>query len=96
MIIIVFHAIILQSIDHSIHPSIHPILGIGLALCKQLCKDYGARVYLGARNQERGQLAVLEVQQHDQEGNGSVERLLLDVASDESVQAAARQLTEKG
>lgn len=68
------------------------MIGIGLALSKQLCKEHGAHVYLGARNAERGQAAVAAVKEHDAGGNGSVEMLLLDVSSDESVQAAAEQL----
>jgi carbonyl reductase 1 len=66
-----------------------------LALCKQLCKDHGCHVYLGARNLERGEAAVAQVKEHDSDGKGSVELLLLDVASDESVQAAARKLKDK-
>lgn len=70
------------------------VSGIGLALCKQLCKDYGAHVYLGSRNAERGEAAVAEVKEHAG-GKGSVELLLLDVGSDESVQAAVDQLKAK-
>ena len=34
--------------------------GIGLALCRQLAADHGAKVFMGARNAERGasQLAL--------------------------------------
>lgn len=74
--------------------ALYSFSGIGLALCKQLCKDHGAHVYLGARSAERGEMAVEQVKLHS-EGKGSVELLVLDVASDESVQAAARQLKDK-
>lgn len=74
--------------------------GIGLALCKQLCKDHGAKVFLGARNAERGAKAVADVKSvcdnNNEEETASVELLVIDVASDESVQAAAKTLQNKG
>jgi carbonyl reductase 1 len=72
--------------------------GIGLALVKQLCKDHGCHVYLGSRDEDRGLAAVQEVQEHatGSGSNGTVELLVIDVGSDESVQAAAKSLADKG
>ena len=65
-------------------------------MCKQLCKDHGATVFLGSRNRERGEAAVKEVEEFAKGSKGKVELLILDVASDESVQAAAQELMQKG
>lgn len=71
--------------------------GIGLALVKQLCKDHGCHVYLGSRDEDRGLAAVQQVQAQAGAGsNGTVELLVIDVGSDESVKAAARSLADKG
>mmetsp|Transcript_14157 Transcript_14157/g.39157 ORF Transcript_14157/g.39157 Transcript_14157/m.39157 type:complete len:288 (+) Transcript_14157:124-987(+) len=67
--------------------------GIGLALCKQLAKDHGAIVYLGSRNAERGAAAVQEVL--TEAPDATVQLVLLDVSSDESVQTAAAELAAK-
>jgi NAD(P)-dependent dehydrogenase (short-subunit alcohol dehydrogenase family) len=62
--------------------------GIGLALCKQLAVDYGCRVFMGSRNAERGQAAVDSIELPSG-CPGSVELVLVDVADDSSVAAAA-------
>jgi carbonyl reductase 1 len=72
--------------------------GIGLALVKQLYKDHGCHVYLGSRDENRGLEAVQQVQAHaaGAASNGTVELLVIDVGSDESVKAAAKSLADKG
>jgi NAD(P)-dependent dehydrogenase (short-subunit alcohol dehydrogenase family) len=35
--------------------------GIGFALCGQLVSDHGCKVYMGARNEERGNKAVEDI-----------------------------------
>jgi len=63
--------------------------GIGYALCKQLILENNCYVYMGARNQERGQKAIDEMP----EGcKGKVELLLVDVADEASVKTAAASL----
>merc|ERR1712232_1243696 len=69
--------------------------GIGLALCKQLCKDHGAKEFLGSRSAEKGATAVEEVKQHAG-SDAKVEALQIDVGSDDSVAVAAASLREKG
>jgi carbonyl reductase 1 len=76
--------------------------GIGLALCKQLCKDHGMKVFLGSRNAEKGKQAVADVKSFcghnnkQDDGDDVVELVVIDVANDESVNAAAKSLQEKG
>ena len=66
--------------------------GIGYALCKQLILENNCYVYMGTRNQERGQKAIDEMP----EGcKGKVELLLVDVANEESVKSAATTLKER-
>ncbi len=55
-------------------------------------KDHGCHVYLGSRDIIKGQSAVDEVKKT---AGDSVELLNIDVAKDESVQAAAETLGEK-
>jgi carbonyl reductase 1 len=69
--------------------------GIGLSLCKQLCKDHGAKVFLGSRSVEKGEAAVKEVKEHAG-ADANVELLQVDVGNDDSVQKAANVLKEKG
>lgn len=64
-------------------------------MCKQLCKDHGAKVFLGSRSAEKGETAVKEVKEHAG-ADAQVELLQIDVGSDESVQKAATSLKEKG
>lgn len=65
-----------------------------MALTKQLCKEYGAKVFLGSRNAERGAKAVETVKKYCG-GDASVELVVIDVSSDESVKAAAESLQSK-
>lgn len=66
--------------------------GLGLALVRGLCKQLGdAIVYLTARNPQRGQQAVAQL-----ESEGLSPRFLeLDVTSDDSVAAAAAAIRER-
>jgi len=59
--------------------------GIGFALCEQLLEE-GHRVFLGSRNKERGEAAIATLD------NPHCSLLVIDVASPESVQAAAQRL----
>ena len=61
--------------------------GIGLALCKQLVAD-GCYVYLGSRYKSRGEAALKEINAED-----SCELVVIDVQSDESVNAAVKQIS---
>lgn len=65
-----------------------------MALCKQLCKDHGAKVFLGSRSAEKGEAAVKDVLEYAG-ADAKVELLQIDVASDESVQKAADSLKDK-
>lgn len=62
--------------------------GIGFAVCRQLAEQ-GFRVFLGSRDDERGEAAV--VQLHEA-GYPQVELLVVDVADPVSVEAAAGEL----
>jgi NAD(P)-dependent dehydrogenase (short-subunit alcohol dehydrogenase family) len=64
--------------------------GIGFALCKQLAVEDGCHVYLGSRSEERGQSAVDSILADNKDA--SIELLVIDVSSDESVAAAAAKL----
>eukprot|EP00617_Octactis_speculum_P007063 CAMPEP_0185774978 /NCGR_PEP_ID=MMETSP1174-20130828/80669_1 /TAXON_ID=35687 /ORGANISM="Dictyocha speculum, Strain CCMP1381" /LENGTH=73 /DNA_ID=CAMNT_0028462403 /DNA_START=25 /DNA_END=243 /DNA_ORIENTATION=+ len=55
--------------------------GIGLALCKQLCIDYGVHVYLGARDLARGAMAVEEVKAAAGP-DASIDLIQIDVSSE--------------
>jgi len=68
--------------------------GIGLALCRQLAVDKGAKVYMCARNAERGQAGLKEIL--DAHPDAPVELVQMDVSDDASVSAAAAQLKAKG
>eukprot|EP00308_Calcidiscus_leptoporus_P005632 CAMPEP_0119377520 /NCGR_PEP_ID=MMETSP1334-20130426/45294_1 /TAXON_ID=127549 /ORGANISM="Calcidiscus leptoporus, Strain RCC1130" /LENGTH=276 /DNA_ID=CAMNT_0007396469 /DNA_START=60 /DNA_END=890 /DNA_ORIENTATION=+ len=68
--------------------------GIGLALCKQLAVDHGAKVYMGARNAERGAAGLNTIL--DAHPDAAVELLLIDVSDNASVTAAAAQMKAKG
>ena len=71
--------------------------GIGLALCKQLAKDHGCRVFMGARSRARGTAAVQSIaDEHGTDVSSRVEVLDLDVADDSSVLEAAATLKSKG
>jgi len=68
--------------------------GIGLALCRQLAVDHGAKVFMGARNAERGAAGLKEIK--DAHPDAAVELVLIDVADDASVSAAAAQIKAQG
>lgn len=69
--------------------------GIGLALCKQLLVDDACHVYLCSRSLERGQAAVDTILQDVPDGCADrLELVQMDVASDESVAAAAAAIAE--
>ena len=59
--------------------------GIGFALCQQLVAD-GHRVFLGSRDKGRGEAAIKSI------GSVNCSVVIIDVASDESVKAAAESL----
>jgi len=66
--------------------------GIGYALCKQLILEDNCYVYMGSRSQERGQKAIDEMP----EGcKGNIELLVVDVADEASIKAAAAVLKER-
>lgn len=65
--------------------------GIGFALCKQLATEDGCHVYLGSRNQAKGEAAVGAIKQAAP--SAAVELVTVDVSSDESVASAAVALT---
>mmetsp|Transcript_32422 Transcript_32422/g.37267 ORF Transcript_32422/g.37267 Transcript_32422/m.37267 type:complete len:385 (-) Transcript_32422:51-1205(-) len=65
--------------------------GIGFALCKQLLLEDNCKVYLGARNVERGRKAVEDIQKmcSDSAKAKDIRFVLIDVSDDTSVQEAA-------
>lgn len=65
--------------------------GIGREVVRQLA-DLGYQVYLGARDEARGQKAVDELRES---GLKDVHLLVIDVTSDESVRLAAKELSSK-
>eukprot|EP01068_Selenidium_serpulae_P012598 Selendium_serpulae@DN5850_c1_g1_i1.p1 len=64
--------------------------GVGLALCKQLCSEHNAIVYLGSRNAARGEAAVADVKAAVP--TADVRLVAVDVADDNSVLAAAQKV----
>jgi len=68
--------------------------GIGLALAKQLTKDHGAKVFLGARNAAKGARAVEDVRAHCGDDD-AVELVMVDVNSPDSVGSAADALRKR-
>jgi len=69
--------------------------GIGFALCTQLVVDKGCKVYLGARNAERGQKAVADIIAKAPGCESKIEFVEIDVASDASVKASAETVKGK-
>ena len=67
--------------------------GIGFELASQLLSDSSKHVILGSRSVERGEAAVRDLQ--SRKLPGTVELLQLDVASDESISAAAKTVESK-
>ena len=67
--------------------------GIGFELVSQLLSDSSRHVLLGSRSVEKGEAAIKELQSRKQPG--TVELLQLDVASGESITAAAKSVESK-
>jgi NAD(P)-dependent dehydrogenase (short-subunit alcohol dehydrogenase family) len=67
--------------------------GIGLELASQLLADSTKHVLLGSRSVEKGQAAVKELQ--SQGKPGTVELVQVDVASEASIAAAAKDVEAK-
>lgn len=65
--------------------------GIGLETARQLAKA-GYYIFLGSRDQDRGQKAVVQLQS---EGYTDIELLLIDVADEQSVQQAHDELAKR-
>lgn len=68
--------------------------GIGFALCKLLATEHDCDVLLGSRSEAKGAAAVAEIQAL--KPSGRVQLLVIDVADDASVAAAAAEVTAKG
>lgn len=69
--------------------------GIGLEVARQLARDHGQRfhVLLGCRKLSDGEAAVKQLQE---EGIGEgVEAIQIDITSEESLAAAAKQVSDK-
>lgn len=69
--------------------------GIGFALCRQLVADHSCKVYMGARNAERGQKAVEEIKAKHPDKAENIELVLMDVSADVSVEEAAADMKNK-
>ncbi|MCJ1240466.1 hypothetical protein MMC14_008469 [Varicellaria rhodocarpa] len=67
--------------------------GIGFELASQLLSDSSKHILLGSRSAEKGEAAVKELQSRNHPG--TVELLQVDVASDESITAAAKLVESK-
>ncbi|KAF2174733.1 NAD(P)-binding protein [Zopfia rhizophila CBS 207.26] len=65
--------------------------GIGFTLAHTLARDHGYHVLLGSRNKERGAKAATQLQ----EEGSSVEPITLDLTSDSSILAAAKEVEVK-
>ena len=70
--------------------------GIGLALCKLLIRDHSCYVYLGSRNVAKGETAKKTILEEVPDKAYMIEVIQIDVGSDDSVQAAAKSLRERG
>merc|ERR1711936_849009 len=70
--------------------------GIGLALCKLLIRDHSCYVYLGSRNVAKGETAKKTILEEVPDKADMIEVVQIDVGSDDSVQAAAKSLRDKG
>jgi len=70
--------------------------GIGLALCKQLVVDKGCFVYLGSRDPEKGAAAVKSIVDSLPGSESMIQMVKIDVASDDSVTAAAELVKDGG
>ena len=67
--------------------------GIGFELASQLLSDASNYILLGSRSLEKGEAAVKDLQSRNQPG--TVELLHIDVASEESITAAAKEVESK-
>ncbi|KAF4637486.1 hypothetical protein G7Y89_g594 [Cudoniella acicularis] len=67
--------------------------GIGFELASQLLSEPSKHVLLGSRSAEKGEIAIKDLE--SRELPGTVELLQLDVASDESISAAAKAVENK-
>lgn len=67
--------------------------GIGLALCQQLLRDHGCRVFMTSRSPERGSAALASLELPE-EVAARCTVVPMDVTSDESVQSAAATVKE--
>jgi NAD(P)-dependent dehydrogenase (short-subunit alcohol dehydrogenase family) len=67
--------------------------GIGFELASQLLADSTKHVLIGSRSVEKGETAVKELQ--SQGKPGTVELLQVDVASQASIAAAAKNVEDK-
>ena len=70
--------------------------GIGLALCKLLIRDHSCYVYLGSRNVAKGETAKRMILEEVPDKANMIEVIQIDVGSDDSVQAAAKGLRDRG
>jgi len=71
--------------------------GIGLALCRQLAVDHKiGKVFMGARSAERGAQGLKAIADAHPEVASQVELVLIDVADEASIAAAAASLKAKG
>ena len=67
--------------------------GIGKALCHQLARNHNIHVFLGSRNEQRGKDAIKDIMEGAPEDT-QVDLVIIDVGSDESVQAAAASMAQ--
>lgn len=70
--------------------------GIGRALCRQLVVDHGCKVFMGARNADRGAAGLKAITDAHPDAASSIELVNIDVSDDASVTAAAALLKAKG
>merc|ERR1711953_1291942 len=70
--------------------------GIGLALCKLLIRDHSCYVYLGSRNVTKGETAKKTILQEVPDKADMIEVIQIDVGNNDSVQAAAKSLRDRG
>ena len=70
--------------------------GIGLALCKLLIRDHSCYVYLGSRNVAKGETAKRMILEEVPDKANMIEVIQIDVGNNDSVQAAAKSLRDRG
>merc|ERR1712228_194895 len=69
--------------------------GMGFALCKQLILEHGCFVYLGARNVNRGNVALQALMREDARVAKNIALVQVDVADPDSIVAASESVKEK-